>query len=347
MNFAELLAEARAAHGVHLHTAPGCDDPHAVTRTRAASYGVLRLSESLTVPAGEVATRHLVPLDGEAITRAATKTAADELRELGNELRAASREGRPFVMPGNNVQTIAGAVVNASLVASAGARIIPISAAPDADNPEIQTFGQVLPAPVLFQRPERFSVITAAKFAALADGAEVAATAFPAARASVLWGDAPSHAVRFELSRAEQKSMTEEELAFEVEQAIARGLARLADSVLLNAIAAATPAAFTLAAAAAKGLRFAELRALVGTAAAGAAVGADGVLRASGITAEFTDTTAATIVGAFNRAAVAVEDEVPVIVDRTSLQGDLAITAHASMRALLPDAGAFFKLTAA
>lgn len=346
MNLQALLAEARNASPVQLHVAAGNDDPHAVTKTRAASYGVLSLCSPLTVPSAEAATRHLVPLDGEAVTRAATKTAADELREWGEALRVAEREGRPFVMPATGVATIAGAVVNASQVASAGARIIPISAAPDADNPEIQTYGRALPAPVLFQRPERFSIITPAKFAALADGSNVALSVFPAARASVLWGDAPSHAVHFELSRKEQKEMADEELAFEVEQAIARGLARLADSVLLNAIAAATPAAFTLAAAAAKGLRFAELRALVGTAATGAAVGVDGLLRAAGIAAELTDTTAATLIGAFNRAAVAVEDEVQIIVDRRSLQGDLAITAHASMRALVPDTGAFFRITA-
>lgn len=345
MNLQDLIEQARRAPGVHLHVAPGNEDPHAVTRERAASYGVMRLTESLTVPAADVATRHLIPLDGEAVSRAATKTARDELIELGNELRAAEREGRPFVMPSNGVATMAGAVVNASQVAAAGARIIPISAAEDSPQPEIQTYGKALPAPVLYQRPETFSIITAAKFAALADGVDVSATAFPASRSSVLWGDAPSHAVRFEISRKDQKAKTPEELAFEIEQAIAKGLARLADAVLLGAIAAATPAAFTLAAAAAHGLRFAELRALVGTAGTGAAVGADGVLRAAGVAAELTDTTAATTIGAFNRAAVACEDEVQIIVDRTSLHGDLAITAHASMRALLPDAGAFFKLT--
>lgn len=346
MNIQALLDQARSAQPVQLHTAPGFDNPHAITKTRAASYGVLNLCSPLSVPSAEVATRHLVPLDGEAVTRAATKTAADELREWGEALRVAEREGRPFVMPATGVATIAGAVVNASQVAAAGARIIPISAAPDADNPEIQTYGKALPAPVLFQRPEKFSIITPAKFAALADGVDVSTSAFPAARASVLWGDAPSHAVRFEISRQDQKAMTEDELAFEIEQAIARGLARLADSVLLAAIVAKTPAAFTLAAAAAQGLRFAELRALVGTAATGAAVGADGVLRAGGVAAELTDTTAATIIGAFNRSAVAVEDEVQIIIDRRSLQGDLAITAHASMRALVPGAGSFFTLGA-
>lgn len=346
MNIQALLDQARAAQGVQLHIAPGCDDPHAITKTRAASYGVLRLTEALTVPSADVATRHLVPLDGEAVTRAAIKTAEQDLRDLGEALRTAEREGKPFVMPSTGVATIAGAVVNASQVAAAGARIIPIAASPDSPQPLIQTYGKALPAPVLFQRPEKFSIIMPATFAALADGVDVSTSAFPAARASVLWGDAPSHAVRFEISRQDQKAMTEDELAFEIEQAIARGLARLADAVLLGAIAAATPAAFTLAAAAAKGLRFAELRALVGTAATGAAVGVDGVLRSGGVAAELTDTTAATIIGAFNRSAVAVEDEVQIIIDRRSLQGDLAITAHVSMRALVPDAGAFFVLGA-
>ncbi|WP_237384570.1 hypothetical protein [Xanthomonas campestris] len=115
---------------------------------------------------------------------------------------------------------------------------------------------------------------------------------------------------------------------------------------LLSALSAASLANFSLAAAAAQGLRFADLAALIGTSATGATVGQDGVLRAAGVAAELTDATAGTFVGAFNQAAVILDREVRVVADRHSLDGELLVTVFTSAAALVPRAGVFFKVAA-
>lgn len=237
--------------------------------------------------------------------------------------------------PGEHV-TLSTTLLKASRVAQAGAHIIPISAAP---------------APVdagtgvaWYDQPASLSVITHAPFATLADGATLTPATFPALRASVTVGDAPTAAVRFKIERANLKAEKEDVTAWEVMTALMLGIAREADRVLLAAIAAVPPTPFALAAAAAKGLMFGDLRALAGTAAAGAAVGTDGVLRVVGIAAELTDVTAGTYVGAFTRSAVAVHDDIRLLIERRDVTGKLAITAFVNMEAVLPDPAAFWNV---
>jgi hypothetical protein len=112
--------------------------------------------------------------------------------------------------------------------------------------------------------------------------------------------------------------------------------------VLLSAIAATTPANFSLALAAAQGLKWGELRAIVGTSANGATVSQDGHLRAGGVPAELTADTASTIIGAFSRAGVAIGESVEVYFERIDSSGLLAVTAWASMLPLVPDASKFW-----
>ena len=232
--------------------------------------------------------------------------------------------------------TLSDALLKASRVAQAGAHIIPIS---------------IAPAPVdagtgvaWYDQPASLSVITHAPFATLADGATLTPVAFPALRASITIGDAPTAAVRFEIERTNLKAEKEDVTAWEVMTALILGIAREADRVLLAAIATATSTPFALAAAATKGLMFDDLRALVGTAATGANVGADGVLRASGIAAELTDAIAGTYVGAFTRSAVAVHDDIRLLIERRDVTGKLAITAFVNMEAILPDSAAFWSV---
>lgn len=121
-----------------------------------------------------------------------------------------------------------------------------------------------------------------------------------------------------------------------VARALALGVARVCDATLLSAIVANTPAPFSLAAAAARGLRFGELSAMSGTTAHGAAIGADGVLRVAGVNAEMTDVVAPSVIGAFGRAAVAVRDDIRVVIKRMSTQGDLEISLFVTIEPLIP-----------
>src|SRR5690606_32912160 len=130
--------------------------------------------------------------------------------------------------------------------------------------------------------------------------------------------------------------------AAEVGAAIVLGIGRAADEILLSALTAAGLADFSLAAVAAKGLAFSELRAVVGTAANGAAVDDNGVLRAAGVPADLTPEMAGTIVGSFNRTAVAVHEDIRVIFERLNLNGDLTVTAWLNAVPVIPDKSFLF-----
>ncbi|KWW37560.1 HK97 family phage prohead protease [Cupriavidus metallidurans] len=235
----------------------------------------------------------------------------------------------------NNKLSLATALMEASQVVQAGATIIPVATAPMPENSPVIAW---------YRRAAKFSTIAPALFGQVADGVDVAVATFPAHRAEIDIGDAPTAAVSFEFTRRQQKDVGEDQLAAELAIALALGLARYADSVLLSAINASAPAPFSLSAAAAKGLRFGELSALVGTTGAGASIGQDGVLRAAGVRADLTDTMAGTFVGAFSRAAIAVHDDIPLYIERTGKQGTLKATAFVNVRPLLSDPAAFWSV---
>ncbi|MGX1322116.1 hypothetical protein AB7M17_005569 [Bradyrhizobium sp. USDA 377] len=278
------------------------DRAHPATSKPPAVVGIVRLSEALPAPTPEMS------------------------REYDMRTRSA---------PAGSTNSISHQLLENSRVARAGAVIIPVADAPDTVNNDSGIVAW-------YKRPTRFSVVTAAPFSVVADGADVPVVEPSVFRAGIDLGEAASHGIRFELSRADQRERSDEEVAFEISRSFALGLAQVADSVLLAAVAAATPSAFTLAKAATKGLMFGELRAIAGTTAAGAAVGADGVLRAAGISAELTDQTAGTYIGAWYRSAVGVDDEIRVVIERRDLQGRLQITAFVNAQALLPDPAAFW-----
>lgn len=195
----------------------------------------------------------------------------------------------------------------------------------------------------------RFANVDAAEFSeVVVEDADAETIALPISAVEVEagWDESKTLALNIELSRSDLRSLHREEFCAELLTSISLGLSRAADSVLLNAIAATTPAAFSLAAVAAKGLPFGSLRGLVGTAGAGAAVGGDGILRASGVNAELTPDNAATIIGSFSHAAVAVGEEAHIIAERLGTNGRLSVTAWAAMRAVIPDAGKFWTVSA-
>lgn len=235
--------------------------------------------------------------------------------------------------------TLPSALMAGSRALAAGARLI---VGPNNGEGTTTNNGELV-----FQRHRtRFDVIEAAPFASLLDDQEVSESALPIHSAAVEWGDARNLGFRVALSRADQRAYKDGQLADEVLAGIVLGLARTADTVLLDAIMAHDPEAFALSAAAAAGFKFAELRALVGSAGDGAVVGQDGTLRAAGVSAELTPSCAATVVGAFNRAAVAVHPDITVIAERRDVQGEMKITCWATMQALLPQPGAFWTVEA-
>lgn len=232
------------------------------------------------------------------------------------------------------------AIIKASRVAQAGASII---IRPDQTRAiPVGTTGDV----ALVKQAGHFVTIEAAPFAQVADDADVPASLIPVARAAIDWETAPSVSVRYHMNHTDQKEIGNDQYAAELLASITIGLARAADKLLLAAINSATLSPFTLAAAAAQGIAVHELRGLVGTNGHGAAFRTDGTLAAAGVSAELTGDMAGTVIGAFNRAAIAINSDVSILAERTSAAGALDVTCWASMIALVPDAGKFWNVGA-
>lgn len=237
--------------------------------------------------------------------------------------------------PAGQLVPMSATILRKSRVAQAGAAIVVVEESPEAVP--VGGTGDI----ALVNRPRRWSLVEAAQLLPVTDGDDVPEVAPPVSRSDVEFAG-PSYATSFKLNRRDISEHGMDVLLVELMEAIGLGLARAADHCLLTAIAAATPPAFSLASAAAAGVEFAELKALCGTAAAGAAVGDDGTLRVSGVLAELTPVNAATVVGAFTRSAVAVHDSLRVSVERRNAAGDLVVTIWSDLVALLPSGDAKF-----
>ncbi|WP_082836035.1 hypothetical protein [Croceicoccus bisphenolivorans] len=259
-----------------------------------------------------------------------------ELPDIGNtKLRATHF---PIGREAGKNSKLSAALLEASRVAGAGARIIPV--------PEMND-GRVVNGETIFLRQTmHFDLIEAAPFAPVADDADAPDSALPFFTAPIDIGETANLAFRVKLTRADRRAYEAGYLSDVALASICLGIARAADKVLLDAIAATTPAAFNLGAAAALGFKFSELRALVGTASDGASVGQDGALRASGIPAELTPAIAGTVVGSFSRSAVAISERISLVAERANINGDLNLTCWANMEALLPMPGAFWTVGA-
>lgn len=250
---------------------------------------------------------------------------------------AVSYERRFTQRPAGGVFDMLGAIRDASVVCSLGAQIAPLKT-----DPQVVADSQGSAATYVQQA--EFRVIESATFAVLAEEGDIAVTALPVRTSRIdNLGSVPTHGSRFVIERSDQRDFEDGELEAIISHSIALGLGRIADRVLLAKLVAANPAVFTVAGAATKGLRAGELKALVGTAGAGAAY-VQGSLYVSGIEALLTRDMALTIVGAWSRAAVAMEDEVQVIVNRMSTAGRLEVSVFTAVDALVPDTGAFFRV---
>ena len=192
-----------------------------------------------------------------------------------------------------------------------------------------------------------FRAIEAADFASVASGSDVSESALPFSDGVVSWRDETSHeAFRVKVSRRARKNTGGETLEYDVLTAIVHGLAKAADRVLIQAIAALNPSAFTIGAAAARNITFAELSGFVGTTGTGATV-QEGKLFAGGlVNAELTAGTDKTLIGAFNRVAIAIHPDVRVVIERMNAQSDLNIIVYANIQAVIPQGSesAFWKV---
>ncbi|GEM_PF-925122 len=266
-----------------------------------------------------------------------------EMPTFAAEPFRAVQAGLPTGTQAGTRTTVADAVLRGGRGFQAGARLLVV---PSAVEPAHASEGLVA-----WRRENmRFDCIAPAGFAVVDDGEDVPDGMLPIFRAAVDLETIPTMSFRVALSRADQRAYEEGQLADAALASITLGIARAADATLLAAITATGPEAFTLGQAAALGLEFGELRALVGTNGAGGHVAPDGTFRAaftsttSGVLAELTPATTGTVIGAFNRAAVAVHSDLALLAERTNVNGDLTLTAHVSMQALIPMPDAFWKV---
>lgn len=199
------------------------------------------------------------------------------------------------------------------------------------------------------RRPNALRVVKPAAFSVLDqsinDDAEVADQPQPVLVAPF---DFPKNcktlAAAFTVKRSERRDTDPGILADEIATAVALGLANEADRLLLAAINATTPAAFTLSKLAAAGMQLDDLQAI--TSGSAAAVGADGVLRAAGVSAQLTGQAAGTLVGDFTRSALVIGERFDMHARKLGRSGDLEITVLVDVLPVVADAGAFWTVAA-
>ena len=230
--------------------------------------------------------------------------------------------------PAGQKTTIDAAAFHNSRVADAGAHIIRL--------PE-QTLIEG-PAPALADVPAGLRIVRPAPFSTVADGDDITASTLAdvIAEAKVDRATMPQIGVRIPLPRSALKDIHEAQIVAELAHAITLGVGVAVDRVLLSAIVAAGPAAFSFGAVAGAGLRFGDLRAIIGTGGAGAAADQGGLF-VSGIPAETSGAVPQTVIAAFNRYGVIVTPEVELLAERTDAAGGVTLTAWLGVAALVPD----------
>jgi hypothetical protein len=309
-----LITEAQNASTSASHTRPGFDEPTSYFEKPAASFGTVNLNASY-LP-------RLLPKDGNL----------------------SSSPLDVIVTKGGERLTLSAGILQLSRVASAGSHII-VKADPNQALPTGRE-GSIS----LVSVAKYFNTIEAAPFISIADDTDITASLLPLSRDEIVWHDSLNKAVRFEIKRKDIKQIGNDVFVGEIMLSLIMGLARAADEILLSRIIGSLPVEFDPSLVAAQGLRFPELSAMIGTNGTGALVTANGELVAKpnilgwngGIHAELTGDIDQTIIGAFNRSAVAIHENISITCERRNLQGDLVVTAYANMVALMPDPSKFW-----
>ena len=304
---ASLLEEARTALPYDTHYTPGIDDPKFRAKKAAAMRTLVLNSSplpSLFGPDGRIA-----------------------------------RDPR-FNDAGQTIM-LDTAIAKMSRCIEAGAQLIvlPEPGAPRSD-------GDLVLIP---NNPSEFVSIDPAPFSLVADDTDTPETALPVKTAPIdRYGQ--QFGVRFRVNRHTQSLRGAEQVAAEAMISITAGIAQTADMVLLRAIrdaiiaahAPASPPWYSPARAAAAGLRFTDLRGIVGTADVELAITGDGELVLNNVSAELSPAIAESIIGDFHRAAVVLHPEVTVLAERLNAVGDLVVQAWINISAAVPDPRFFF-----
>lgn len=309
------------------------------TFTRADGATVAPLAEIIDTAQRQLGWQDIAPGgDWDRVTRRSKVAGANgtlSLRSLLPEITGTP--SRPSMAATSRLSgeqmTIGQAVLMNSRVAMAGSHIVTL--------PEQRLIDGT--APALTEAPSGLRLIHPAPFAevveTLGEGEIPASTlASIITEGSVDRLTMKQIGVRIPLPRSAMKDVGEAQLTAEVLASIALGVGSAIDRLLLSALVAATPAAFTPAAAATKGIRWQELMALVGTSGAGAAADR-GDLFVAGVPAEITPDMAATIVAAYDRFAVIVSPEIDLLVTRMDAAGSVTLTGWFDAQAIIPDAG--------
>lgn len=230
----------------------------------------------------------------------------------------------------NETFTLSAAVANAARTIQAGAKLIL------ADEKYI---GSTSGMHVFQHDAAKLRVIEAATFKPVVSGSQATASALPFTDSSVNWrGNDQDHiACRFTVSRRTRKQAGNEGIEYDILSGVVLGLAKAADQALLQAVTALNPATFSLGAASARNLIYKELVGFIGTNGTGAVVQQGKLLAGGLVRAELTQGTDKTIIGAFNRAGVAIHPQVNVVVERLNAQSDLNITVFANIQAVIPE----------
>lgn len=258
------------------------------------------------------------------------------------------RNGQIIVGTGGNMAgetiTIEQAIAKNSRFAQAGGTLVFM---PDHFQPQIIESASDTKTMVLRSEPVSFSVVDAAGFVEVTDeDGEAPDEDVPVFVETISRTGQRSFGVRHKITRAQQKARGDQVVADEVLASILAGVTRVIDRLATEAILATTPTAFTLAKAATAGVRFGDLKALVGKAANGAEIRADGRLTAQGIEAELTNACTETIVGDFSKAAAVIGPDLQIVISRLNVNGDCHITTWLSVDAVCPAAGKFWTVGA-
>lgn len=258
----------------------------------------------------------------------------------------------PVYSKTSEVATLRTALLQSSVALSFGAHLIEL--------PEPALEADPTGAPVLERQAAGFDVIKPAAFApvtlsgtgASAEG-EVATSTTPIARAAIDRAALEQIAVRIEIPRSELQDHGAEVVESQLLRALMAGAGAALDGVLLRAIAAACDELAATAAphaiCARSGVRWNEVAAILGQVSApitGLTV-ENGELRLGGVRAEHSKGAAHAIVGAWDRAALAVSPEVEILMERHGVSGGLIATAWFDACALVPDPAYFTAITAA
>jgi hypothetical protein len=248
--------------------------------------------------------------------------------------------------PGYNSQVAINAIAQNSVVVGAGASIVLIE---DAVQPKKDPSGGVY----MTEQPAGFITAIPANFQKVIDGENTSDSELPVYRDLADRSIIPSYFFRVVLSRRQQKDWMEGQLESSLLYSIIAGVGKVADRVLLESLMTANvptpvdelgnppimhePSVFSIAAAAAKGVRIGDLRAIIGTNGAGASFNGMGQLTAAGIKAELSSETSATLIGDWSTVAVGILGSITLIAQRVDfINGQMAVTAIVNARSLIP-----------